>query len=610
MMWFPRSIKHRLTVSVLLVTTLFLTTALSIQYWSEYNDEYKEIETQIDAQLSTILLPLSEALWDLDFAQLESLLQGFYAAPFVCHVELVGRDGTRVAMQTCQNMRDSLVSYPLYFGSRELGVVKFAIDDIAIKASIRSKLMMATFIHAGTIAIIITMVLLLTKTIVTTPLTRLHQSVSRFDRGGVNKIAIPASLLDKQDEITHLAKAIIQLQQQARNAIAKQLYVERALRQHQNQLQRTIDERTDVIWRQSKVNKLLADMSLDMLSQQGKGANSIISRAMAPLSNYLALDRISMLDINNGHAVFRHSWWSEQTHVPSLDGFFLGDMTYLRRRLRSLEPIVIDDVETLKVSAKPEYQLVTSIGIHSVAAFPLIDGDDVVGLLAIAKMEPNAGWDEDVISAITRFASAISELQIQNKNRQAMTTLQEKLISANERLQVIAETDELTGLVNRRPFKRELEQTLEPQRFEHTTMVMLMIDIDHFKKYNDIYGHVQGDIALRYVARALSQTMSPNGYSVARIGGEEFAVLMVDVVAREAEVLGERLCESIRALRIPHEGNSDHQFLTISVGGAVVELTKTSTLQAGDVMEVADAALYEAKRNGRNQFVMHELDYN
>ena len=124
-----------------------------------------------------------------------------------------------------------------------------------------------------------------------------------------------------------------------------------------------------------------------------------------------------------------------------------------------------------------------------------------------------------------------------------------------------------------------------------------MIDIDHFKAYNDFYGHPQGDICLQQVAKAMHDS-SRDDDLVVRLGGEEFVVLMVNASSEATYVAAERIRASVEALCIPNFGVSHQAYITVSVGVAV--LWPTDELTPADLLSTADRALYEAKRQGRN----------
>jgi diguanylate cyclase (GGDEF)-like protein len=166
-------------------------------------------------------------------------------------------------------------------------------------------------------------------------------------------------------------------------------------------------------------------------------------------------------------------------------------------------------------------------------------------------------------------------------------------------IEELAQHDTLTGLKNRRVFDDHLEQLWQRGVDEQTSLAILMVDIDHFKAYNDRHGHQAGDQALRRVAQALQTFVTRPHDVLARYGGEEFAVILYDMDAREAEGLAERMRRAVGALAIKHEGSQAGASVTISVGAAVIR--PTADRRSRGALQLADQALYEAKVRGRNR---------
>lgn len=168
-------------------------------------------------------------------------------------------------------------------------------------------------------------------------------------------------------------------------------------------------------------------------------------------------------------------------------------------------------------------------------------------------------------------------------------------LTAQAELERLAATDALTGLWNRRHFERSIARCAETT--ERARWALLSIDTDHFKRFNDRYGHPTGDRALKQVAAVLSERAVQAGGSAFRIGGEEFAIL-ARCAPGEAAMLAESVRASTAALGLPH---IDHPrgILTLSVGVAHGGVPPTASLQ--DWMDAADAALYAAKRQGRDR---------
>ncbi|MCB1876173.1 MAG: diguanylate cyclase [Chromatiales bacterium] len=175
-----------------------------------------------------------------------------------------------------------------------------------------------------------------------------------------------------------------------------------------------------------------------------------------------------------------------------------------------------------------------------------------------------------------------------------------KLKQRTDLLATEASLDGLTGIANRRSFDRTLLSEWERARRDQTSLAVLMLDVDHFKNYNDYYGHSAGDLCLRKIARTLSDNLMRPGDLVARYGGEEFAMLLPGTDQRGVVEVAERLLNAIREIEIPHRSSSTAAHVTASIGCAVTHPGNHAS--STELMTIADKALYRAKVNGRNQY--------
>ncbi len=172
----------------------------------------------------------------------------------------------------------------------------------------------------------------------------------------------------------------------------------------------------------------------------------------------------------------------------------------------------------------------------------------------------------------------------------------------NNLLNELAEIDGLTGLSNRRTLNLHLERIWKQAIREKEDVAIAMIDIDHFKKYNDRYGHAQGDAALRAVADVISHYARRPLDITARYGGEEFAVVWFHPSARELPRMAEILTTAVANLGLPH-ADSEYGKVTISVGVAL--MAPSAGQSSAEALRLADQALYKAKEQGRNRVVVH-----
>jgi diguanylate cyclase (GGDEF)-like protein len=169
-----------------------------------------------------------------------------------------------------------------------------------------------------------------------------------------------------------------------------------------------------------------------------------------------------------------------------------------------------------------------------------------------------------------------------------------------------ATRDALTGLANRRHFDGRLDMLWRAAGARGQALTVMLIDVDHFKAYNDTYGHQAGDEVLRAVARTLEKE-ADKGTLVARFGGEEMAVLAMGIPEAEAEALGGRLRRVVEALDIAHEGAPEAGRVTVSIGGTC--LVPLPGRSASGALQLADQNLYAAKRQGRNRVVFRDDQY-
>ena len=177
-----------------------------------------------------------------------------------------------------------------------------------------------------------------------------------------------------------------------------------------------------------------------------------------------------------------------------------------------------------------------------------------------------------------------------------------ELRASNEQLTVLASIDMLSGLANRRGFQDRLDlEWLKGQQSGHG-LALLMIDVDHFKLFNDTYGHPEGDACLTQLGEALAALASEVTGFAGRYGGEEFCLLLPDGDMGRAIQVGEMVRTAIWNLSVPHV-TSAFQQVTVSIG--VASATPTERDSPVDLIEAADAALYAAKRRGRNTVVQH-----
>jgi diguanylate cyclase (GGDEF)-like protein len=184
----------------------------------------------------------------------------------------------------------------------------------------------------------------------------------------------------------------------------------------------------------------------------------------------------------------------------------------------------------------------------------------------------------------------------------ALEDANQNLAKAVDELERLASTDGLTSLTNHRTFQEKLAEELRRSERSKSPLTILMIDVDHFKTYNDMHGHPAGDKVLVQVARIFEESLR-NTDVVARYGGEEFAVLLIDTPLSFGAKVADKLRNSIRQAKfMGAEHSQPNQRITISMGMAGWPVHGTTP---ASLVEAADQALYDAKRAGRDQVKMY-----
>ncbi|WP_298952573.1 diguanylate cyclase [uncultured Methylobacterium sp.] len=264
-------------------------------------------------------------------------------------------------------------------------------------------------------------------------------------------------------------------------------------------------------------------------------------------------------------------------------GSNLGHSPVFRRRLQRARTGTYTSVSTLD-------------GVERLSGYSRAAQAPLVVVVAVGRDEALAPWRRDTLTRlgaaglISLFVGALGAWLVRLIRRQEAVEAQ---------LQAMATTDGLTGLANRRSLDAALEREWRRAARSGTAVALLLVDIDHFKAFNDAYGHPEGDACLAAVAGALAGAVRRSGDLAARYGGEEFALLLPGATAEEVRLVAEAAREAVARLGRPHAHGPASGRVSVSVGAAAA--VPGPVEGPALLVAAADAALYRAKREGRDR---------
>ncbi|MCA0950618.1 sensor domain-containing diguanylate cyclase [Shewanella chilikensis] len=584
-------ISHKMTLVIIGVSSFFALMTMAAQLFWNYQDGVEGSNRRLHEYVEANLPGMAQAIWDVDHKLLRDILIGIGMQPYVSGASLSSADGIALQVGKNQALDNEIFLFPIIYRQQQIGELKVQRSRNQLYYELWRQMILIVVGNGLKTLLMIYVILTLVRSLVTGRLAALAAYVNRIDLGQPRKVPLPNEVgAANQDEIGSVARAIEQMYRRIRTDFARKRWQQRHLTRGQRQLSEQVEfSHKELAW-QARANELLADLSLQFLKVQPGDVDQALADVGRQIAELFAVERVTLLEIKEQQLCYR-SVWSRRDDLLSSSYIDISELNRFSEQLNTRHMIVVEDVETLQSDDSAEYRLLKQLQLRSLALFAITDGQDLLGILSLSNSQSPKLWPQSRRAMLTQFAAALNELLVRERRDLQMLGLQRELLGLNHKLKQLSETDELTGLANRRPFTESLARLLASKE----EGALIMLDVDHFKAFNDCFGHPAGDRVLQRLAQAMRKAL-PERALLARVGGEEFALVLPGVDRRQAEGVAETLLTQVRELQITH-GSAPAGIVTISLGLA---LLTQNTRDLSEVIRVADKALYQAKHQGRN----------
>lgn len=580
-----------MTLVIIGVSSFFALMTMAAQLFWNYQDGVEGSNRRLHEYVEANLPGMAQAIWDVDHKLLRDILIGIGMQPYVSGASLSSADGIALQVGKNQALENEIFLFPIIYRQQQIGELKVQRSRNQLYYELWRQMILIVVGNGLKTLLMIYVILTLVRSLVTGRLAALAAYVNRIDLGQPRKVPLPNEVgAANQDEIGSVARAIEQMYRRIRTDFARKRWQQRHLTRGQRQLSEQVEfSHKELAW-QARANELLADLSLQFLKVQPGDVDQALADVGRQIAELFAVERVTLLEIKEQQLCYR-SVWSRRDDLLSSSYIDISELNRFSEQLNTRHMIVVEDVETLQSDDSAEYRLLKQLQLRSLALFAITDGQDLLGILSLSNSQSPKLWPQSRRAMLTQFAAALNELLVRERRDLQMLGLQRELLGLNHKLKQLSETDELTGLANRRPFTESLARLLASKE----EGALIMLDVDHFKAFNDCFGHPAGDRVLQRLAQAMRKAL-PERALLARVGGEEFALVLPGVDRRQAEGVAETLLTQVRELQITH-GSAPAGIVTISLGLA---LLTQNTRDLSEVIRVADKALYQAKHQGRN----------
>lgn len=609
-----QSLAARLVLATLGFCLLFTVATIGVLTYSAWNSGLAQMNTELTQIEQVYSGTLSKAIWELDHESLHTHVLSATHVPAVGKVVLKVTLANRAAEVIegsskgwagpgmAPTRRLALVYEP-YPGAREIvGELTLYGDDRVLWERLRTELTTIAVTQLLQSLMLAGLIMLVFNRLVTVHVQGMAAHLAQLSPTNLHLALGLHRSPRHNDELTSLESGINQLQGNMITYLAQQQQYEQELAGHRDRLAQLVEERTTELQALASAQQVVLTQSNRLIHAPHAEFDRYHRECLGQVAQQLHASQVVwyVLDpARQAYVSFMH--WSAPDMPPPVEtslavaalGRFLG-------RLEQEELLHFSARETLvRQIGSAEAALFARLGWNVTAFSKLHGNEEQPGFLVFARPPGFVGWKPSELTLLTITTQMLLQSVRRKKQLADIMQAQDALQAANTRLQSLARTDPLTGLANRRHFDEVKDDEFRRARRNGQCLSFLLCDIDYFKNYNDHYGHAMGDHCLQAVADAMRASLARAGDMVARIGGEEFGILLPDADEATAYMLAQRVRQAVADCAIVHAHSQVAGVVTISIGLAVHQPDQSDDFEA--LFQEADQALYRAKASGRNQ---------
>ncbi|MEQ6291510.1 GGDEF domain-containing protein [Vogesella sp. GCM10023246] len=595
-MTLSKPLNQQLLQRALLFSAAFCTLALLLHLSLGYRAKQQQL-ADIPQRIELQLMPmLAQSVWDVDQSATQQLLRDLLQQDGIRQISLRNNQGAVLQELGSGDDVSHVIELPVQSrrtGDQPLGLLHIGLSQTALEQQLwRDSLFTLLELLAGLVGLTLLCYHFQQRRILQ-PLQQLH-----------GRMLPAANLDDAADEMASLTQALQQLQQQQHGYEATHQQQERELARHRDHLAELVAMRTAELEHLSRFQHLISELSTRFIHLPLQEQHQAVDSALERIGTLLEVDRCYLFRVTPEMTIHDNQEWCA-SGVKSTADFYedypISESLWFVPQLLRQQQLAFSSLDEIPQEGHHERERFAEHGIQSIAVVTLSHQGQLLGFVGCDAVSRPRAWLDKELSLLRLVGEMLCNVLLRKQHMEELDIAQHALAQANSKLESIANTDGLTGLANRRLFDQRKQLEFTAACALKQPLSLLLLDVDLFKAYNDCFGHLEGDQCLRQLAHELQQQFPQEEQLVARIGGEEFAVLLPRTAASNASQLAEQLRQRVWQLAIPHMASAVSTYVTISIGVASLDLARHDSID--DLLAEADSRLYQAKHQGRNRVI-------